>query len=100
MWRIISVLLCLFALQATANTLKDPTMPGDFREHRSQKAGSGSSKLTSIITSADGNFAVIGNRVLSVGDTVGSARITAIRSDYVALSDGKTLRLFQAITER
>jgi MSHA biogenesis protein MshK len=98
-WRIISLLCLLPGLALGAEGLKDPTMPGNFRG-QSTAAASGGSQLKSIITSASGNYAVVGDRVLSVGDSIGSARIVAIGSDSIKLSDGKTLKLFQAITER
>ncbi|MCL2917811.1 MSHA biogenesis protein MshK [Shewanella litorisediminis] len=98
MWRISSLLLCLCGASQAAEPLRDPTQPADFRAQAVGQAQG--SRLTSIINSPDAKYAVIGNRLLTLGDSIGNARITAIGSDYVSLSDGKTLRLFQAITER
>ncbi|WP_372871527.1 MSHA biogenesis protein MshK [Shewanella sp.] len=97
MWRIIS-LLCVFVGPVLAGQgLKDPTQPGNYS---APAAARGGSQLKSIITSPNGNYAVVGDKLLSIGDSIGSARIVAIGNDSIRLSDGKTLKLFQTITER
>lgn len=99
MWRIISLVCLLPGLALGAAELKDPTRPGNY-QGQSEAGVKGTGQLKSIIKSANGHYAVVGDRVLSVGDSIGDARITAIAADSVSLSDGKTLKLFQAITER
>ncbi|MCH1930241.1 MSHA biogenesis protein MshK [Shewanella sp. A25] len=87
--------------QVAAESLRDPTLPGK------GVAGSGASfsnrqqalVLQSIVNSGSSAYAVINNKILSVGDSIQGVKVVRITSTAVSLSDGRKLALFKAITE-
>ncbi|MGX9461678.1 MSHA biogenesis protein MshK [Shewanella sp. A14] len=84
-----------------AQSLRDPTMPG--QGFIAVKAPEDNQALVlNSIVSGQNTYAVINNIILSVGDAVNGSglRISKISQDYVTLSDGSKLQLFQSITER
>lgn len=105
MWLIksyLTVLLWVFMVSSVnAKTLRDPTLPskGFASSAVSQHAPQGLT-LNSIVSSGNSAHAVINNQILSVGDSIQGLRITQITANYVALSDGRKLTMFKAITER
>ncbi len=99
---IISILLCLSSTAVLAESLRDPTLPGkgfaavDTTSQMQDQA----IILNSIVSSGNTAYAVINNKIVSVGDNIQGLRIVKITRAYVSLSDGRKLTLFQAITER
>lgn len=99
---IISALLLVSSPIASAESLRDPTLPGKgfaVVGHASQ-AQDQAMVLNSIVSSGNTAYAVINNKILSVGDSIQGLNIVKITPTYVSLSDGRKLTLFQAITER
>ncbi|WP_173496448.1 MSHA biogenesis protein MshK [Shewanella sp. ISTPL2] len=99
---IISVLLLVSSPMVSAESLRDPTLPGKgfaVQGHTSQMQEQ-ALVLNSIVSSGNTAYAVINNKILSVGDSVQGLSIVKITPTYVSLSDGRKLTLFQAITER
>lgn len=99
---IISVLLLVSSTMVSAESLRDPTLPGKgfaVQGHASQTQDQ-ALLLNSIVSSGNTAYAVINNKILSVGDSVQGLSIVKITPTYVSLSDGRKLTLFQAITER
>ena len=99
---IISVLLLVSSPMVSAESLRDPTLPGKgfaVQGHASQTQDQ-VLVLNSIVSSGNTAYAVINNKILSVGDSVQGLSIVKITPTYVSLSDGRKLTLFQAITER
>lgn len=99
---IISVLLLISSTMVSAESLRDPTLPGKgfaVQGHASQTQDQ-ALVLNSIVSSGNTAYAVINNKILSVGDSVQGLSIVKITPTYVSLSDGRKLTLFQAITER
>ncbi|WP_164839082.1 MSHA biogenesis protein MshK [Shewanella livingstonensis] len=96
-----SCLMMLLMSVANAQTLRDPTLPGQGFIAVMAKTDNQSLVLNSIV-SGQHSYAVINNIILSVGDTVSGSglRVSKINKDYVTLSDGRKLQLFQSITER
>ncbi|MGL5047505.1 MAG: MSHA biogenesis protein MshK [Shewanella sp.] len=95
------LLLCL-ASSATAQALRDPTLPG--KGHQVSSLGTQTDKqalvLNSIVRSENSAYAVINNKILSVGDRIQGVSLVRITPTSVVLSDGRKLVLFQAITVR
>ncbi|MCU7975091.1 MSHA biogenesis protein MshK [Shewanella sp. SW36] len=99
---IISMLLLVSSTMVSAESLRDPTLPGKgfaVQGHASQTQDQ-ALVLNSIVSSGNTAYAVINNKILSVGDSVQGLSIVKITPTYVSLSDGRKLTLFQAITER
>lgn len=96
-----SCLMMLLMSAANAQTLRDPTLPGQGYVAAITKTDNQSLVLNSIV-SGQNTYAVINNIILSVGDTVSGSglRVSKINKDYVTLSDGRKLQLFKSITER
>lgn len=86
----------------SAEALRDPTLPGK----GFSSAGHGGQAhdqalvLNSIVSSGKMAYAVINNKILSVGDSIQGVTVVRITPSAVSLSDGRKLALFQAITER
>jgi MSHA biogenesis protein MshK len=83
------------ALQNEAATLPDPMRPPTAAPSRplsSSKAGkrsdTGSYQLSAIRITAGQRSATLNGRTLSVGDRLGSARVTAIQASSVTLLEG------------
>ena len=96
-----SCLMMLLMSAANAQTLRDPTLPGQGFIAVQAKADNQSLVLNSIVNGQN-TYAVINNIILSAGDAISGSglRISKISKDYVILSDGRKLQLFQSITER
>jgi MSHA biogenesis protein MshK len=96
-----SCLMMLLVFAANAQTLRDPTLPGQGFIAVKAKADNQSLMLNSIVNGQH-SYAVINNIILSVGDAISGSglRVSKISKDYVTLSDGRKLQLFQSITER
>lgn len=92
-----------------AQGLPDPTRPppafidpGAAGEGAAEDAGD-SMSLQSILVSKRRRQAVIGGKVVKVGDMIGQAKVVRIAEDGVVLRTGKhyeTLRLFPDIEKR
>jgi MSHA biogenesis protein MshK len=96
-----SSLMMLLMSAANAQTLRDPTLPGQGFVAVQAKADNQSLVLNSIVNGQN-TYAVINNIILSVGDAISGSglRVSKINKDDVTLSDGRKLQLFQSITER
>ncbi|MCA1897291.1 MSHA biogenesis protein MshK [Shewanella putrefaciens] len=94
-------LLCV-ASSVSAEALRDPTLPGKGYSGTGQVTQSQEQTLilNSIVSSGSTAYAVINNKILSVGDSIQGVKIVRITPSSVSLSDGRKLALFQAITER
>ena len=99
---IISMLLLVSSTMVSAESLRDPTLPGKGFAVQSNASQTQDQALVlnSIVSSGNTAYAVINNKILSVGDSVQGLSIVKITPTYVSLSDGRKLTLFQAITER
>ncbi|MBW0280045.1 MSHA biogenesis protein MshK [Shewanella xiamenensis] len=98
----IFIALLVISAQVSAENLRDPTLPG-----KSYSAVSAASQnqhqalvLNSIVSSGNTAYAVINNKIVSVGDSIQGVEVVRITPSSVSLSDGRKLALFQAITER
>ncbi|GGQ15189.1 MSHA biogenesis protein MshK [Shewanella litoralis] len=94
--------LMLLTTHAKAQSLRDPTLPGQGYVAVSSSIAPKQAMVLNSIVNGQRAYAVINNNILSVGDTVSGIglRVTAIGQDSVTLSDGRKLQLFQSITER
>ncbi|WP_420474193.1 MSHA biogenesis protein MshK [Noviherbaspirillum sp. ST9] len=103
-----SALAALLPVLAAAQSLPDPTRPPPaFIEPgatgESAAEGSEAPELQSILVSKHRRQAVIGGKVVTVGDSVGQAKVVRISEDSVLLRTGKqieTLKLFPDIEKR
>lgn len=95
------VLLGISAV-VSAESLRDPTLPG--KGHSAVGAVSQNQHqaivLNSIVSSGNTAYAVINNKIVSVGDSIQGVNVVRISPSSVLLSDGRKLAVFQAITER
>jgi MSHA biogenesis protein MshK len=90
------VLLATFLVSQTALALVDPTQPSSYR---APAASVSHFKLSSILVSGQRKVAVINGRALSVGESVGEARVVKIEKQQVLLnSSGKMIKLVPART--
>lgn len=98
---IFMTLLCV-ASSVSAEALRDPTLPGKGYSGAGQVTQSQEQTLilNSIVSSGSTAYAVINNKILSVGDSIQGVKVVRITPSSVSLSDGRKLALFQAITER
>ncbi len=96
-----AVSLMMLLMSATnAQTLRDPTLPS--QGFLAVKALDDNQALVlNSIVNGQHAYAIINNIILSVGDAVNGSglRVSKISKDYVTLSDGRKLQLFQSITE-
>ena len=93
----ILVALMACASSASAQSLVDPMRPATISpEGDAPVARSAGPVLEQIVLGDGRNFAVISGRRVSVGDTVGDARVVAIGADQVTLRGGtiQVLRMF------
>ncbi|QSX40469.1 MSHA biogenesis protein MshK [Shewanella cyperi] len=93
--RISVLLLGLLPLALTA--AQDPTRPAMYATAGETHSQGG---LKSIVRNGKEAYAIVGNRIVAVGDQLNGLRITAIGADYLQLSDGSRLTLFKPVTER
>ena len=101
------VLVCAMSLpQVLAETLRDPTQPP-----ADPNAGAAAGRaqvapprvLRSIRIAAHDQVATIGGTRVRVGDSVGQAKVVAIRSNEVVLSEAsvtRTLKLYPGVQKR
>ncbi len=98
---VIALLILLAISGAQAETLRDPTRPG----HGAIVASSTSTEvdtsliLNSVVKAKASSYAVINNKIFSLGDRVQGVTITAIDTISVSLSDGRRLTMYQAVIE-
>lgn len=88
--------------QVSAQSLRDPTLPG--KGYSTSGAVNQSQQqalvLNSIVSSGNTAYAVINNKIVSVGDSIQGVKVVRITPASVFLSDGQKLAIFQAIIER
>lgn len=98
----IFIALAILASSASAEVLRDPTLPGKGFSATGQadQTHDQALVLNSIVSSGNTAYAVINNKILSVGDSIQGRTIVRITPSTVSLSDGRKLTLFQIITER
>lgn len=96
-----SCLMMLSITGANAQSLRDPTLPGQGFIAVKVKTDNQSLVLNSIVNGQHA-YAVINNIILAVGDAISGSglRVSSISQDDVTLSNGRKLQLFQSITER
>ncbi|MDD8060261.1 MULTISPECIES: SctD/MshK family protein [Shewanella] len=92
----------LLVASVNAQTLRDPTLPGQGYAVVSQPQNMTQQSLVlNSIVNGQNAYAVINNKIVAVGDTVNDGlTVSSIGQDNVTLSDGRKLQLFQSITER
>ena len=93
------LLVLLGSSDLQAEPLRDPTRPSGGVSQASHTATSSALVLNSVVNSGARSYAVINNKILSVGDRVQGVQIVAIGQNSVSLADGRTLRMFTAVTE-
>ncbi|WP_223292951.1 MULTISPECIES: MSHA biogenesis protein MshK [Shewanella] len=93
--------LMLLTTSIQAETLRDPTRPGHGAIVIASTTTDNENQLVlnSVLKSGSASYAVINNKILSVGDRIQGVKITAINVSSVSLSDGRNLAMYQAITE-
>lgn len=99
----ILITLVGFTASLSADTLRDPTLPGNNSYLAVESISQGQNQalvLNSIVNSGNTAYAVINNKIMSVGDSIQGVKLVGISSSSVSLSDGRKLALFQAIIER
>lgn len=89
------------ALNVQAEKLRDPTRPGRGADAVSvsisvQKLAP---MLNSVMNTGDNAHAVINHQIFIVGDRVQGVKIIQIGISSVLLADGRTLTMYQKITE-
>lgn len=98
----IFIVLMSLSLSVSAETLRDPTLPGkgdtgaiavNQTQHRPLV-------LNSIVSSNGSAYAVINNKIVALGGSIQGVKVVRIDTSSVSLSDGRKLTLFQTITER
>ncbi|MEL4385839.1 MSHA biogenesis protein MshK [Shewanella xiamenensis] len=98
----IFIALLVISAQVSAENLRDPTLPG--KGYSAVGAASQNQHqalvVNSIVSSGNTAYAVINNKIVSVGDSIQGVKVVRITPSSVLLSDGRKLALFQAITER
>jgi MSHA biogenesis protein MshK len=89
---IILLILMTFSCQfATAETLKDPTQPPNYRQKGVTGVGTKAAPkwvLSSTLISPARRLATINGKTLTVGERIGDARVLTIESARVSLLDG------------
>ena len=98
----IFIALLGLSAQVSAETLRDPTLPGKGYSAAGAVTQSQNKALVlnSIVSSGNTAYAVINNKIVSVGDSIQGVKVVRITPSSVSLSDGRKLALFQAIIER
>ena len=98
--------LCLLSPMATAEVLRDPTRPPNMRSIAPDKeinmARSGP-QLQAVIIAENRRSAIISNRSVNMGDSIGGAQLIKINASEVILRTGnrlQTLKLFPASSKR
>ncbi len=88
---LLAALFSCGGLRAIDTTLEDPTKPSDFVGLSVQGVPeeSGDLRLEAIIISDTHKVAVINQKILEVGDTVGGKKIVAIEDSQVVLRERK-----------
>ncbi|AAN57087.1 MSHA biogenesis protein MshK [Shewanella oneidensis MR-1] len=98
----IFIALLGISAQVSAESLRDPTLPG--KGYSGAGAVSQNQHqaliLNSIVSSGNTAYAVINNKIVSVGDSIQGVKVVRITPASVSLSDGRKLAVFQAIIER
>ncbi len=96
----ISTAVLVLSSSPQAKQLIDPTRPGVAAVSNAARANQMADwNLTGIVT-GDKPFAIIDDQLFQIGEPVHGVKITAITTDTVSLADGRTLKLFQSITEQ
>lgn len=91
--------LTIVSFSSLAQQLRDPTLPSQVVLAATTQTNVQPLVLNSVVHGQQ-SFAVINNKILSVGDTIQGVRVASIGKGYVTMSDGKKLTLFKSITER
>lgn len=98
--------LCLLSPMAMAEILRDPTRPPNMRSIAPDKeidiVRSGP-QLQAVIISENRRSAIISNRSVNMGDSIGGAQLIIINESEVILRTGnrlQTLKLFPASSKR
>ncbi|MCL1100665.1 MSHA biogenesis protein MshK [Shewanella saliphila] len=91
----------LLAASVNAQSLRDPTLPGQGYAVVTPQNISQQSLVLNSIVNGQHAYAVINNKIVAVGGKVNNGlTVSSIGQDNVTLSDGRKLQLFQSITER
>ncbi|MEW5862121.1 MAG: hypothetical protein AB1773_00800 [Pseudomonadota bacterium] len=102
--RLILALGCLaLGVGARAAPLGDPTRPPEVQAEVVGAGAAGAGRVETILIAPDRRLAVIGGRIVRVGDEIGGARVVRIREGGVTLRrDGVTeeLPLFQGVEKK
>lgn len=87
----VAIILLMALLSISASGLNDPTRPSSFRR---QVATDGKLNLESILVGKERKVAVINGTVVSVGDSIGMAKVILIdRNKVRMLSEGRIVEL-------
>ena len=98
---LIAFLASTLGFNLNAETLRDPTLPGNWsaRADVDTNLVDDSLVLNSVVKNDTTAFAVINNQIFTVGERVKGVKIVKIDEDTVSLADGRKLTMFQAITD-
>lgn len=100
---IVSAAWLALAFAASAAPLGDPTRPPQVEADPAGAGASAQSRVETILIAPDRRLAVIGGRIVRVGDEIGGARVVRIRESGVTVRrDGREeeLPLFQGIEKK
>ena len=83
-----------------ADALRDPTLPSQGALTSAAAGTSSQWRLSSVVNSGNRAYAVIDNKIYSLGESVYGVKIVAITDNTVSLSDGRKLSMFPAVTKK
>lgn len=84
----------------SADALRDPTLPSQGAQMSAATGATSQWRLSSVVNSGNRAYAVIDNKIYSLGDRVHGVKIVTITDNTVSLSDGRKLSMFPAVTEK
>ncbi|NRD72472.1 MSHA biogenesis protein MshK [Shewanella sp. VB17] len=93
--------MLMLTVKVQAENLRDPTRPGFGADAvpLSKSAQENALVLNSVMNKGHNAHAVINQQVFIVGDRVQGVKIIQIGTSSVLLADGRTLNMYQNITE-
>ena len=95
--KIMMLMMLMIALDvapASAERLRDPTTPLNYREYRTAAPAL---KLQAVIIGKGRREAIINNRIIAVGDDIAGRKVVEIREREVELTGAKILTLRPSI---
>jgi len=99
---VVACLAALFALQASAQALVDPTRPPNAPAGEAE-AAPGGTQLQSILIAANRRLAIINGATVGLGGMVGEAKVVRITATEVTLQKGdekEVLKLYPGVDKQ